>query len=172
MLRICLAAAPLGLAVALAPAASAQTVTATAHSFQEVPAISSSGTGRFRAEIDDDAIQYRLRWSGLENPVTQAHIHFARRGTNGGIVVFLCTNAGNGPEGTQACPAGDGEITGTITDADVLAVAEQGIEAGSLEQIREAIRRNAAYVNIHTTGFPAGEIRGQIAPVLQTSRED
>jgi hypothetical protein len=26
-------------------------------------------------------------------------------GTNGGIAVFLCANLGNGPAGTQLCPA-------------------------------------------------------------------
>ena len=31
----------------------------------------------------------------------QAHIHFAQRGVNGGITVFLCTNLGNGPTGIR-----------------------------------------------------------------------
>ena len=33
---------------------------------------------------------------------------------NGGISVFLCTNLGNGPAGTQACPQ-EGTVTGTFT---------------------------------------------------------
>ena len=34
---------------------------------------------------------------------------------NGGISFFLCSNLGNGPAGTQACPAGPAELTGVIT---------------------------------------------------------
>jgi hypothetical protein len=50
-----------------------------------------------------------LSWE-LEYPpglgVTQAHIHFGPGRVNGGIMVFLCSNLGNGPEGTQPCPDG------------------------------------------------------------------
>jgi hypothetical protein len=45
--------------------------------------------------------------------VTQTHIHFSQAATNGGIIVFLCTNLDNGPAGTQACRReDDGEISG------------------------------------------------------------
>ena len=32
---------------------------------------------------------YTLRYSDLEGQIRQAHIHFAQKGVNGGIVVFL-----------------------------------------------------------------------------------
>ena len=35
---------------------------------------------------------------------TQSHIHFGQKDVNGGIVVFFCTNLGNGPAGTPPCP--------------------------------------------------------------------
>ena len=62
--------------------------------FSEVPSISSSGKGRFEAELipENGSIEYILRYSGLGSPVTQAHIHFSQAATNGGIIVFLCTN--------------------------------------------------------------------------------
>ena len=62
--------------------------------FNEVPSISTSGTGRFDAvwSSESDLIEYTLRYSGLESAVTLAHIHFSQAATNGGIVVFLCTN--------------------------------------------------------------------------------
>src|SRR5215212_9652239 len=97
-------------------------------------AISSTGTGSFRASIDDDAqtITYELRYSGLESNATQSHIHFGDRHQNGGISAFLCTNLGNGPAGTPACPAGtmatgEAVVTGTITPAQVIGPAAQGI---------------------------------------------
>src|SRR5256885_8751446 len=93
--------------------------------YQEVPALSTPGVGKFRASINRGAneIRYQLTYGGLESPATQSHIHFENRTNSGPIVVFLCTNLGNGPAGTQACPAGGGTLSGTLTPAEVGAVA-------------------------------------------------
>jgi len=94
---------------------------ATLIGFKEVPTISTVGDGKFQAQIneDDTEIQYELSYSDLEGNVQQAHIHFGQTGVNGGITVFLCTNLGNGPVGTQACPPSPATITGTITANEV-----------------------------------------------------
>jgi hypothetical protein len=133
--------------------------------YPEVPAISTTGKGRFFAEIAPDAVSYRLEYLGLESEVTQAHIHFGRRATNGGVSVFLCSNLDDAPMGTQPCPPGDGEIAGTIVADDVVGPEEQGIAPGEFEELLRACQNGAGYVNVHTTGHPAGEIRGQIAEV-------
>jgi hypothetical protein len=133
--------------------------------YQEVPALSTPGSGDFRAQLSSqgNALRYRLSFANLESAVTQAHIHFENATNNGAIVVFLCSNLGNGPAGTQACPAGGGTITGTITAADVGAgAATQGIAAGELDELLRAIDAGATYVNVHTTGRPGGEIRAQL----------
>jgi CHRD domain len=135
--------------------------------YEEVPALSTPGVGEFRANVSrsGDEIRYRLTFSGLETDATQAHIHFENRTNNGPIVVFLCTNLGNGPAGTQACPAAGGTITGTITADDVTAGGEaQGLAAGEFEEFVDAIRAGATYVNVHSTGRPNGEIRAQLEP--------
>jgi hypothetical protein len=135
--------------------------------FQEVPAVSTAGVGEFRAKINrDGSIAYELWYFGIEGDVQQAHIHFAQRGVNGRIVVFLCTNLGNGPAGTQACPPSPGVVTGTIMAADVISPgpppASQGIDAGEFDAFVETLLEGVAYVNVHSTDFPAGEVRGQI----------
>ena len=132
--------------------------------FQEVPAISSTGGGHFQGTLNSTETQltYTVTFDDLEAPVTQSHIHFAQKGVNGAIVIFLCSNLGNGPAGTQACPADGGTISGTISADNVLAVTPQGIEAGALPEVVRAIRAGNAYVNVHSTSFPGGEIRGQI----------
>jgi hypothetical protein len=133
--------------------------------YEEVPAISTPGVGEFRASISrsSDEIRYRLTFSGLESNATQAHIHFENRTNNGNIVVFLCTNLGNGPAGTQACPAAGGTISGTITPADITAGADaQGIAAGEFDEFVRAIRAGATYVNVHSVNRPAGEVRAQL----------
>jgi hypothetical protein len=134
--------------------------------FQEDPlTISTPGTATFAATIDDrnQEIKFRLSWKDLPTNVAQSHIHFGGRAQSGGVAVFLCTNLGNGPTGTQACPAGDATITGTLTPADVIGPAGQGIAAGEFDELVRAIRAGATYVNIHTTERPGGEIRAQIA---------
>lgn len=142
--------------------------------FKEVPSVSTRGSGEFKAKINDheNAIDWELSYKGLEGgEVQQAHIHFAQRGVNGGITVFLCTNLGNGPAGTQPCPASPAEIAGTIMDADVspnipatAAARTQGINTGEFDELVRAIRAGKTYVNVHTATWPGGEIRDQIGP--------
>lgn len=148
-------------------AASAQvggTATARLRGFDEVPALSTPGGGRFTATIADDgsSIDYHLNYFNLEGHVLQSHIHFAQRGVSGGITIFLCSNLGNGPVGTQACPQSPGEIEGTIHAGDVLS-NNQGIGAGELFSVLRAMRAGITYVNVHTDLFPGGEIRGQLS---------
>jgi len=120
--------------------------------------VSSTATGSFEATIDDAAqtIDYTLSYSGLEAPVLFAHIHFGNRFTSGGVSAFLC-----GGGGKPSCPQ-SGTVTGTVTLADVIGPASQGIAAGEFGELAAAIRAGVTYVNVHSTKFPAGEIRGQI----------
>jgi hypothetical protein len=131
-------------------------------------AISTPAKGQFTAILDDptDVIQYELSYEGLVAPVTQAHIHFGQRHTVGGIIVWLCQTAGTqAPEAvrssTPSCPS-EGTVPGTITPAQVLAQDAQGFAAGDFDELVRAIRNRAAYANVHTEKFPAGEIRGHI----------
>ena len=133
--------------------------------FEEFPALSTPGVGEFRASVkrSSEEIRYRLTFRGLETDVTQAHIHFENASNSGPVVVFLCSNLGNGPAGTQACPAAGGSITGTIRPVDVGAgAAAQGLAAGEFAEFVAAIRSGATYVNVHSVGRPGGEIRAQL----------
>jgi hypothetical protein len=133
--------------------------------YEEVPALSTPGAGEFRASIDDAAseIRYQLTFGGLETDATQSHIHFENETNNGPVVVFLCSNLGNGPPGTQACPPAGGTISGTIVPANVGGGATgQGLAAGEFDELVRAIRAGATYVNVHSTGRPGGEIRAQL----------
>jgi hypothetical protein len=143
-----------------------QSFRADLRGFSEVPSISTSGEGRFEADLNlqDGSLEYTLRYSGLKSAVTEAHIHFSQAATNGGIVVFLCSNLQGAPAGTQACPTGDGEISGVIAAVNVLGVADQGLDPGAFNQLLQAMFDRATYANVHTEGHGAGEIRGQITP--------
>jgi len=135
-------------------------VKATLSGFQETPStLSTPGSGRFTAKIDDDAqtIDYKLSYEGLEAPAIAAHIHLGARATSGGVSAFLCSG-GNKP----ACPPGGGTVTGTITPADIIGPAAQGIAPGEFAEVVRAIRNGAVYANVHSTLRPGGEIRGQL----------
>ena len=133
--------------------------------YEEDPlVVSTTGNGSFTAWIDErgQQIAYRLRYEKLEGNVTQAHIHFGGPRQSGGISVFLCTNLGNGPAGTQACPAAPGTVTGTIRPVDVIGPTAQGITAGQFGELLNAIRAGVTYVNVHSTLYDGGEIRAQL----------
>jgi len=129
----------------------------------ETPSISTNGSGRFRAVIDEDSqlITFTLTYENLTGTPFMAHIHIGERHTAGGIMVWLC---GGGPTAKPACPTTNpAEVTGSISPADVAAVPNQGVVAGNFDQVLDAIRAGAAYVNVHTQPtFVAGEIRGQV----------
>jgi hypothetical protein len=142
--------------------------------YNETPlTLNSRGSGEFLAQVskDETSIQYTLTYRDLPSSVLQAHIHFGRPGLTGGVALFLCTNLGNGPAGTQPCPQ-SGTITGTLTAASVVGPAAQGITAGDLADMIKALRAGAAYANVHTSSFPSGEIRGPLGKVSGGDDED
>jgi hypothetical protein len=132
---------------------------------QEVPALSGFASGNFEGDFSGDltSLTWELTYSGVNSGVSQAHIHIAQPGVNGGIMVFFCTNLGNGPAGTPACPINGGTLTGSFTAANIVAAAAaQGVEAGNFFEFQRAVRQGVAYVNIHSAQYPGGELRGQI----------
>ena len=164
-LRIVVFTAVLALLLALVSApmlsASNESHKAELLGFEEVPAISSTGTGELRLKIDEDnqIIEYELSYENLEGTTTNAaHIHIGQKSVNGGVVAFLC--GGSKPP----CTPTSVTFTGRIEVADILAVPAQGIAAGEFGEVVRAIRAGSAYANVHTNKHPGGEIRGQIKP--------
>jgi len=103
-------------------------------------------------------ITFSLNYSGLSSSLTLAHLHFAPKKVSGGVMIFLC-----GGGGQPDCPATtEGTITGTITTANVVGPTTQGVNAGDLDAALEQVRLGLSYVNMHTTNFAGGEIRGQV----------
>jgi hypothetical protein len=133
------------------------------HSYFEVPSLSSpTAKGSIEVRIRNTTpptIDYTLTFSGLSSNAAQAHIHFAQRDVNGGIVAFLC-GGGDKPTCGTAPGSTSGTISGTIDSGDVMAV--QGIGVGEMSEFVAAIRAGVTYANVHSGTFPGGEIRGQI----------
>ena len=111
--------------------------------FNEVPSVNSQAEGHFAAVAAGDnlSFDYALQFDGLQANVTQAHIHFSKSRINGPIIIWLCQT----------------------TAANVLASPPtQQLSAGDLADVLRAMRVGAAYVNVHTSASPGGEIRGQV----------
>ena len=135
--------------------------------YEENPTLSTPGRGLFTAKITrDNEIEYELKYWNLETEITQSHIHFGRPHVNGGIAAWLCgtpTNPGPADNPPPQCELGtSGSVKGVITADSVIGPAGQGIAPGEFAELLSAIRSDATYANVHTTGRPGGEIRGLI----------
>jgi CHRD domain len=135
--------------------------TASLNGHNETPAVHTKGTGNLTLTINsDNTMSFTLTYSGLNNPALVAHVHFGQPNVAGNVVFFFC----GGPK--PACPAGTttpATVTGTVTAADIMAPAGQGLAAGDIAGMIEEIRAGFAYANVHTSSSPAGEIRGQLS---------
>lgn len=128
--------------------------------FEEVPPVLTPATGTFVARVtpEGDAIEYQLTYTNLATPAFEAHLHFAQPGVNGEIFAYLC--GGDAP----VCPGQGGVVSGVLRAEDILDIPDQELQAGDLAGALTIMRRGLAYVNVHSTAVPRGEIRGQVRP--------
>jgi len=138
--------------------------------FEEPPTSLTAGRGRFDITIarDEGSFDYTLSYEDIEGDVTQSHIHVGQLRVNGGISIWLCQTPGTpAPPSviliTPQCPGlHEGTVRGTVTAANVIGPAAQGVSAGEFEEVLRALRLGVTYANVHSTRTPTGEIRGQI----------
>jgi hypothetical protein len=103
----------------------------------QVPPTASNGSGTALVTLNQG--QGEVCWDisvrNLTTPVTLAHIHAGAAGVNGPVVVDFMEPV----NGLNGCVHADAALI-------------------------KQIRKNPAgyYVNVHTTMFPAGEVRGQL----------
>lgn len=135
------AALALTLVLATSVLAGGRPLSATLSGANEVPAPGDpDGTGSARITLNQG--QGTVCWSisveDITLPATAAHIHSAPAGVAGGVVVTL------------GAPDATGVSTGCVEGVD--------------RALIKAIRKNPSqyYVNVHTTDFPAGAVRGQL----------
>lgn len=130
---------------------------ATMSGGEEVPANSSRarGTTQFKLSADGESLTYRLQVANIQN-VLMAHIHLAPAGSNGGIVVWLYPDR---PPPSLIAGRSSGILAeGTITAADLI----NALAGMTIADLIAHFESGNAYVNVHTSQFPPGEIRGQI----------
>jgi hypothetical protein len=142
-------------AVALAAKPAAKNFVASLKGAGENPATTSKGAGEAVFNLRSGVLKFRLSASNIKN-VTAAHIHCGAKGVNGPVVATLWSGTAMNPHGLFA--------KGTVTVAAVTASTECPGGVANLAELLAKMRTGGAYVNIHTTGNPGGEIRGQVKP--------
>jgi hypothetical protein len=126
--------------VALSPTRGGTVLTATLRGSNEVPAADpdGSGTATFRMIQGAAVICYTITVKDITLPAIGAHIHVGASGVNGNVVVPL------------KAPDGTGAASGCVNSTRSLVTAILANPGGY-------------YANVHTTDYPNGAIRGQLA---------
>ena len=126
-------------------------------SAEQVPRNTSAATGQASFELapGGNALRYWLFVNTLTNP-SQGHIHIGPAGQNGPVAVWLYPPAP--PPRPIAGSVTDMVAEGTITAANFVGP----LQGQPFAALITALNNGTAYVNVHTSQFPGGEIRGQI----------
>lgn len=122
---------------------------------QEVPANASPATGSATMTLDTATGAFSLSYNitGLLGTITLAHFHRNVAGSNGPVFYWLAQPGNSNPAllMNPALPVGatsaSGMGTGTIPMAEI-----------------PNFLQGRVYMNVHTTVFGGGEVRGQVVP--------
>jgi CHRD domain len=116
---------------------------------QERPTpVQTEGEGEAKFESDGTSVDFELKWKDLSSPAFAAHIHCGGPEEAGPVGVTLFVGA----------MGAEGEVQGSFTAPD----AGNACGWQDLADVLEAMAAGDAYVNVHTTQFRGGEIRGQV----------
>jgi hypothetical protein len=125
------------------------TYTATLSGANEVPARTTTATGSATLTMTGTTVNYTVTGTGFTSPVTAGHIHIGAVGVNGPIIVPLTITAG----ATSTTGSGTFSVAAPLTN---------GTTTVSGDSMKVLLNLGTSYVNIHTSTFPGGEIRGQV----------
>lgn len=150
-----------GLTLLITASASAQVVklSATLSGGEETPApglnTGAVGTAEVGVDVANREVVVNLQLFNLPTGTTAGHIHAGAKGTPGPVILDF-----NFPTGRT----GDLPITFRLSESALRARPEIGIN--TLDDAMQTIIGGNSYVNVHTTQYPGGEIRGQLTRIV------
>ena len=117
---------------------------------EEVPPNESPAGGSAWVKINNDNIEYEVNVTDIDK-VNAAHVHLGESGKNGPVILTLFKD-----EPTEL-------KTGKLGEANLTASNLEGpMKDKTTADFLGAIKNGTTYVNVHSTDFPDGEIRGQL----------
>ena len=116
----------------------------------ENPAVITAASGAVKVQVKDGVLKFGLKVHNILD-VTAAHIHCEAAGLNGPVGATLYMGAAGG------------WVSGTLAKGHIWA-PDDGNGCGWVDMwdVLDALRTGDTYVNVHTSGNPTGEIRGQL----------
>jgi hypothetical protein len=165
--RIIVATAVLVLGVAAVSSAHEHFFTATLNGASQSPANGSAGTASVDVTLDLDILDFRLDvvFHGLSSPVTGAAIHAATATPGSGIAGVAVPVPGFPVGGTSGVYDQTFTIAVPSSYDPAFIVTSGGTTSDALNAFVASLEDGKAYLNIYTTAFPNGEIRGFLAEV-------
>jgi CHRD domain len=122
-----------------------------------VPAVTTTSTGSIQLQlVGDTLINFSLSVAGMTG-VTQAHLHNAAAGANGATLVWLLPVNGNAAQPPSV------PLTGVIATGDIEPTWVRGNPRLAMDSVKALLRAGRLYVDVHSSAFTNGEIRGQVA---------
>lgn len=131
-----------------------------------------TGFGHFVFDPLAERLDFAISWSGLDGDLTKLHVHGAAEPEESDPNhLFEILNSVQDVIDAEVDPRDDVFVGSIPLSEDAMPCADEAgttttAAAGTLACLREGL----AYVNVHTTSFPMGEIRGQIVPLPQPAR--
>jgi hypothetical protein len=119
----------------------------------EVPPVNSTAFGSAFVTFDPitDSIAWDVHTSGIAN-ATMSHIHRGAAGVNGPVIINFATSPSQISGGHTS---GSGPVT---------AFQSANLQPQDLDNLATAAGAAGYYVNVHSSAFPPGEVRGQLVP--------
>jgi hypothetical protein len=99
-----------------------------------------SGTASLMLNPGQGEVCFDLAWAAIDGTVTAAHIHVGQADVAGPVVVPLFSGSFSGTDSASACISADRSL--------LLAIVQNP---------------ENYYVNVHSSVFPAGAVRGQLS---------
>lgn len=123
---------------------------------KEVPPNNSTAFGSALVTLDltNNTVAWEVNSSGVASP-TASHIHRGSSAVAGPVIINFATSPS--------------QITNGHTSGSNTIAAQQTsvLTAADLTNLASATTAKDFYVNLHSTAFPGGEIRGQLAPAQE-----
>lgn len=170
MLRL-LSCTAFAISLAAAPACAQNVFVADLRGASENPPVASPGSGSALVLFDAgfQTMSVRTAFSGVTTPTVDAHIHCCvTPDLNAGVAVGF--RPAGFPLGVTAGEfSSNFDLNNVATYNPPFVTANGGTAASARTALINGTQGGLAYVNIHTTGFPGGEIRGQLVASSELS---